>query len=71
MQPHLQIIALNQGSSLFVQIIPHVDSLGINEQELAFLSHVAGGPHMEEYPVQAGTVHAHKASFFCRSFVLR
>uniref|UniRef100_A0A1I7X594 Uncharacterized protein n=1 Tax=Heterorhabditis bacteriophora TaxID=37862 RepID=A0A1I7X594_HETBA len=50
----------------YILIIPHVDSLGINEQELAFLSHVAGGPHMDEYPVQAGTVHAHKYFIYIR-----
>ena len=37
-----------------------MDSLGLNEQELSFLSHVTNGPHMEAYPVQAGTVHVHK-----------
>lgn len=45
-----------------LQIIPHVDSLGLNEQELAFISHVADGPYTNEYPVQAGTVHVHKVS---------
>ncbi|KAK6039736.1 hypothetical protein COOONC_22760 [Cooperia oncophora] len=60
---HFELGSLADATFMFDilhRIIPHVDSLGINEQELAFLSHVAGGPHMEEYPVQAGTVHAHK-----------
>ncbi|WKX93025.1 hypothetical protein Q1695_010781 [Nippostrongylus brasiliensis] len=60
---HFELGSVADGTFMFDilhRIIPHVDSLGINEQELAFLSHVAGGPHMEEYPVQAGTVHAHK-----------
>ncbi|KAK6054690.1 hypothetical protein COOONC_07806, partial [Cooperia oncophora] len=59
---HFELGSLADATFMFDilhRIIPHVDSLGINEQELAFLSHVAGGPHMEEYPVQAGTVHAH------------
>ncbi|KAJ1354317.1 hypothetical protein KIN20_011211 [Parelaphostrongylus tenuis] len=63
---HLEMGSLADATFMFDilhRIIPHVDSLGINEQELAFLSHVAGGPHMEEYPVQAGTVHAHKDPF--------
>ncbi|RCN44609.1 ADP-specific Phosphofructokinase/Glucokinase region [Ancylostoma caninum] len=56
---HFELGSLADATFMFDilhRIIPHVDSLGINEQELAFLSHVAGGPHMEEYPVQAGTV---------------
>ncbi|CAD6194429.1 unnamed protein product [Caenorhabditis auriculariae] len=47
-------------SDVLQRVIPYVDSLGINEQELAFLAHIANGPHMEAYPVQAGTVHVHK-----------
>ncbi|CAI5441170.1 unnamed protein product [Caenorhabditis angaria] len=60
---HLELGSL--GDALFTadvmnKIIPYVDSLGINEQELTFLSHISNGPHMEEYPVQAGTVHVYK-----------
>ncbi|VDM97791.1 unnamed protein product [Thelazia callipaeda] len=42
------------------RIIPYVDSLGLNEQELAFLSNVAGGPYTDLYPVSPGAVHVHK-----------
>ena len=50
-----------------------MDSIGINEQELSFLSHVAGGPYMEEYPTQSGTTHPHKVfpSFFLVLFRLK
>jgi hypothetical protein len=48
--------------STFYQIIPNVDSLGINEQELTFLSKVGGGPFNERYPISAGTLHAYKVS---------
>ncbi|CAI4230870.1 unnamed protein product [Auanema sp. JU1783] len=60
---HLELGSLGDAaflSDVLFKVIPYVDSLGINEQELAFLSHVAGGPHMDAYPVQAGSVHAHK-----------
>ncbi|KAI6217535.1 hypothetical protein M3Y95_01214000 [Aphelenchoides besseyi] len=42
------------------RIIPYVDSLFINEQELAFISKVGNGPYQEQYPVRAGTLHAYK-----------
>lgn len=42
------------------KVIPYIDSLGLTEQELALISHAAGGPFTEEYPVQAGTIHVHK-----------
>ncbi|EGT52791.1 hypothetical protein CAEBREN_28087 [Caenorhabditis brenneri] len=60
---HLELGSLADESfstEVINKILPFVDSLGINEQELTFLSHIANGPHMEEYPVQAGTVHVHK-----------
>lgn len=41
-------------------MIPYVDSLFINEQELAFISKVGNGPYQEQYPVRAGTLHAYK-----------
>uniref|UniRef100_A0A915E476 Uncharacterized protein n=1 Tax=Ditylenchus dipsaci TaxID=166011 RepID=A0A915E476_9BILA len=40
------------------RIIPYVDSLSINEQELAFLSKVGNGPYTEQYPVRV--LHAYK-----------
>uniref|UniRef100_A0A0N5ANK8 PKS_AT domain-containing protein n=1 Tax=Syphacia muris TaxID=451379 RepID=A0A0N5ANK8_9BILA len=42
------------------RIIPHVDSLALNEQELAFFSHVANGPYGDLYPMSPGAVHVHK-----------
>ena len=40
-----------------------MDSLGINEQELTFLSKVGGGPFNERYPISAGTLHAYKVKY--------
>ncbi|GMR36220.1 hypothetical protein PMAYCL1PPCAC_06415 [Pristionchus mayeri] len=60
---HLELGSMGDAAyikEVLERIIPHVDSLGLNEQELAFISHVAGGPYTNEYPVQAGTVHVHK-----------
>lgn len=45
---------------VFLKIVPHVDSLGLNEQELAYFSHVANGPYTDLYPVAPGAVHVHK-----------
>ncbi|PAV82764.1 hypothetical protein WR25_24718 [Diploscapter pachys] len=62
---HLQLGSLGDAQYLLEivnKVLPYVDSLGLNEQELSFLSHVTNGPHMEAYPVQAGTVHVHKVS---------
>ena len=42
------------------RIIPNVDSLFLNEQELAFITKVGNGPYQEQYPVKAGTLHAYK-----------
>ncbi|ULU09041.1 hypothetical protein L3Y34_019912 [Caenorhabditis briggsae] len=60
---HLELGSLADeafSTDVISKILPYVDSLGINEQELTFLSHIADGPYREEYPVQAGTVHVHK-----------
>lgn len=42
------------------RIVPYVDSLGLNEQELAFFSHVGNGPYTDLYPIAPGAVHVHK-----------
>ncbi|KHN75660.1 putative ADP-dependent glucokinase [Toxocara canis] len=42
------------------RIVPNVDSLALNEQELAFFSHVANGPYTDLYPIAPGAVHVHK-----------
>ncbi|KAL3994811.1 ADP-specific Phosphofructokinase/Glucokinase conserved region family protein [Acanthocheilonema viteae] len=42
------------------RIVPHVDSLGLNEQELTFFSHVANGPYTDLYPVFPGAIHVYK-----------
>ncbi|VDD90918.1 unnamed protein product [Enterobius vermicularis] len=60
---HLEMGSI--GDSDYVQevlnrIIPHVDSLALNEQELAFFSHVANGPYADLYPMSPGAVHVHK-----------
>lgn len=51
-----------------LQIVPHVDSLGLNEQELAFFSHIANGPYTDSYPVAPGAVHVHKV---CHQSILK
>jgi len=38
----------------FFQIVPEVTSLGLNEQELTFSAHVAGGPHADYYLSRTG-----------------
>nr|CAD2175662.1 unnamed protein product [Meloidogyne enterolobii]CAD2200723.1 unnamed protein product [Meloidogyne enterolobii] len=61
---HLQLGSMpdaNIADDILKRIIPNVDSLGINEQELTFLSRVGGGPFKEQYPISAGTLHAYKA----------
>lgn len=47
---------------IFVQIVPHVDSLSLNEQELTFFSHIANGPYTDLYPVFPGAIHVYKVS---------
>ncbi|VDK70221.1 unnamed protein product [Litomosoides sigmodontis] len=42
------------------RIVPHVDSLSLNEQELTFFSHVANGPYTDLYPVFPGAIHVYK-----------
>ncbi|CAK5029842.1 unnamed protein product [Meloidogyne enterolobii] len=61
MQFRPDLIIFSGIHSMEAQIIPNVDSLGINEQELTFLSRVGGGPFKEQYPISAGTLHAYKA----------
>ncbi|TKR72249.1 hypothetical protein L596_019725 [Steinernema carpocapsae] len=60
---HLQLGSMGDSGfalSLLERIVGNVDSIGINEQELTFLSKVGGGPYAEEYPVSGGTVHVYK-----------
>ncbi|VDO25993.1 unnamed protein product [Onchocerca flexuosa] len=47
-------------AELLNRIVPHVDSLGLNEQELALLSNVGNGPHTNLYPTFPGAIHVHK-----------
>ncbi|KAL3121071.1 hypothetical protein niasHT_005331 [Heterodera trifolii] len=61
---HLQLGSMaddQQVHDILERIIPNVDSLAINEQELTYLSKVGDGPYKERYPISAGTLHAHKA----------
>ena len=39
-----------------------VDSLGLNEQELSFSSHAAGGPHQDDFLIRHGQPEIHKMS---------
>ncbi|KAI1706031.1 ADP-specific phosphofructokinase/Glucokinase conserved region domain-containing protein [Ditylenchus destructor] len=58
---HLQLGSMGDSShvlDVLERIIPYIDSLSINEQELAFLSKVGGGPYVEAYPVRV--MHAYK-----------
>lgn len=46
----------------FFQIVSKVSSLGLNEQELTFLSHAAIGPHSEYFDTIQGQPEIHKIS---------
>ncbi|XP_014664935.1 PREDICTED: ADP-dependent glucokinase-like isoform X2 [Priapulus caudatus] len=49
---HLEVASMadrNFTAQVVTQLFPFVDSIGCNEQELAFLSHAAGGPHASMY----------------------
>lgn len=37
------------GERVLEKIVPHIDSLGLNDQELAYISYVGKGPYSEEY----------------------
>lgn len=61
---HLQLGSMadpSHAQNILEKVIPYVDSLGLNEQELTFLSKVGIGPHNERYPVVAGTLQPYKA----------
>lgn len=47
---------------IFFQIVSKVSSLGLNEQELTFLSHAAKGPHSEYFDTIQGQPEIHKIS---------
>lgn len=49
-------------SCLYLQVVSHVSSLGLNEQELTFSSHVAGGPHSSYYVTRSGQPEIEKIS---------
>uniref|UniRef100_A0A1I7YMB6 ADP-dependent glucokinase n=1 Tax=Steinernema glaseri TaxID=37863 RepID=A0A1I7YMB6_9BILA len=60
---HLQLG--NLGDPVFAldlldRIVGNVDSIGLNEQELTFLSNVGNGPYNDEYPVSGGSLHVYK-----------
>ncbi|VDN59501.1 unnamed protein product [Dracunculus medinensis] len=60
---HLELGSIGHAdyvAEVLKKIVPNVDSLGINEQELAFFSHIANGPYTDLYPVSPGAVHVHK-----------
>lgn len=60
---HLQFGSIGDSdyaAEVLNRIVPYVDSLSLNEQELAFFSHVANGPYTDLYPVAPGAVHVHK-----------
>lgn len=44
------------------QVLIGVDSLGLNEQELSFSSHAAGGPHQDDYLTRKDQPEIHKMS---------
>lgn len=45
-----------------MQVLPHISSLGLNEQEIAFSSSVADGPYAELFKSQSGQPEIHKIS---------
>lgn len=49
---------------ILTKIVPYVDSLSINDQELALLASVGNGPHVKQYPHGASLIHVHKVFFF-------
>lgn len=60
---HLQLGSMGDptyATEVLHRIVPYVDSMSINEQELAFLTKVGNGPYTEQYPVRAGALHAYK-----------
>ncbi|VDK42679.1 unnamed protein product [Anisakis simplex] len=57
---HLELGSIGDAdhvAQVLSRIVPNVDSLGLNEQELAFFSHIAGGPYTDLYPIAPGAVH--------------
>ena len=54
------LVELTQPNLL--QIIPYVNSLGLNEQEISFSSHVLNGPHSEDFLTRHGQPEIHKIS---------
>uniref|UniRef100_A0A914DQ06 ADP-dependent glucokinase n=1 Tax=Acrobeloides nanus TaxID=290746 RepID=A0A914DQ06_9BILA len=60
---HLHIGSMGDpsfASEVLQRVIPFVDSLGLNEQELSFFTKVGNGPFGNQYPISAGTIHVHK-----------
>lgn len=58
---HLEVGSMSDKEyvrNLLFRIIPNVDSIGLNEQELAFISAVGGGPNSTAV---AGATHVYKA----------
>eukprot|EP00118_Oscarella_pearsei_P012684 m.95441 g.95441 ORF g.95441 m.95441 type:complete len:342 (+) comp36851_c0_seq2:644-1669(+) len=54
---HLELASTSDKSFLAVMaesVFPHVNSLGLNEQELLAVSQATGGPHQEERDEEAG-----------------
>lgn len=49
--------------NILTKIIPYVDSLSINDQELALLANVGNGPSTKQYP-HGAQIHAYKVLFF-------
>lgn len=62
---HLELGSMAEreyAKSLMHKIVPYIDSIGLDEQELTFFSQVMGGPFDTEFPVQAGALHVHKVT---------
>ncbi|KAK3586668.1 hypothetical protein CHS0354_001280 [Potamilus streckersoni] len=62
---HLELASMANGDlvqEVFREIIPEISSLGLNEQELSFSSHVLKGPHSDDFIHQTGQPEIHKIS---------
>jgi len=60
---HLQMASMSDptfANEVLFRIIPYVDSIALNEEELTFLAKIGNGPYNEQYPVRSGALHVHK-----------
>lgn len=53
---------LEYGKRVLHWIVPYVDSLGFNEQEISFVTEVGGGPFAGHFPIKAQSIQPYKAT---------